>query len=250
MLRKELKNTMENLSNFNWGWMEKPSNITVKKLGKDIPLGEYHKNSMKDEIFVRDIYQKHFSVEENDVVVDLGASVGPFTYKIISNKPSKVICIEPSSEEFPILKKNLQNFDNIIFEKCALSNSNSSFTSDQIFSSDSQVIETTGITFPSFVKKHNLDKIDFLKTDCEGGEYDIFMDIDWVKNNIKKICGEWHLSTPLLKAKFRVFRDTVLIHFNNYHIFSVDNIDIKWDLWNEHFIEYYNEVLIYIDNRK
>jgi hypothetical protein len=32
-------------------------------------------------------------------------------------------------------------------------------------------------------------------------------------------------------------------------IFSVDVIDIKWNLWNEHFIEYYNEVIIYIDNR-
>jgi hypothetical protein len=29
----------------------------------------------------------------------------------------------------------------------------------------------------------------------------------------------------------------------------VDGVDIKWDLWNEHFIEYYTEVIIYIDNR-
>jgi hypothetical protein len=30
----------------------------------------------------------------------------------------------------------------------------------------------------------------------------------------------------------------------------VDGVNIKWDLWNDHFIEYYNEIIIYIDNRK
>jgi len=29
----------------------------------------------------------------------------------------------------------------------------------------------------------------------------------------------------------------------------VDGIDITWDLWNEHFIEYYTEIIIHIDNR-
>jgi len=28
-----------------------------------------------------------------------------------------------------------------------------------------------------------------------------------------------------------------------------DGVDIKWDLWNEHFIEYYQQVLIYINNK-
>mgnify|MGYP000582668229 CR=1 FL=1 len=30
---------------------------------------------------------------------------------------------------------------------------------------------------------------------------------------------------------------------------SIDNVDVTWDLHNEHFIEYYNEVMLYIDNR-
>jgi hypothetical protein len=48
-------------------------------------------------------------------------------------------------------------------------------------------------------------KIDFLKVDCEGGEYDIFTqdNLDFLINNVKKIVGEWHLRTPQLKEKFR-----------------------------------------------
>jgi hypothetical protein len=29
----------------------------------------------------------------------------------------------------------------------------------------------------------------------------------------------------------------------------VDGVDIKWDLWNEHFINYYEQIIVYIDNR-
>ncbi len=108
-----------------------------------------------------------------------------------------------------------------------------------------------GMTFKRLVELYNLEKIDFLKTDCEGGEYDIFNDenIDYIKNNIKKIVGEWHLGSPELKEKFRNFRDKYLSQFNNIEVYSVDDFNIKWDLWNDHFIEYYGEVLIYIDNR-
>jgi hypothetical protein len=63
------------------------------------------------------------------------------------------------------------------------------------------------------------------------------------------LSGEWHLSTHELKQQFKNLEMNYLIKFNNFEVYSVDGINIKWDLWNEHFIEYYNEVLIYIDNR-
>jgi hypothetical protein len=96
-----------------------------------------------------------------------------------------------------------------------------------------------------------LDKIDFIKTDCEGGEYDIFTqnNLEFLKKNVKKVVGEWHLRYPELKEKFRNFRDNILPHFKDYKVFSIDGVNIKWDLWNEHFIDYYTEVIIHIDNR-
>jgi hypothetical protein len=110
------------------------------------------------------------------------------------------------------------------------------------------------ITFKRFLELYNLKRIDFLKTDCEGGEYDIFTDenFDFIKSNVKKIAGEWHLNEYYYsgaKDKFREFRDKYLSQFDKIEVYSVDGVDIKWDLWNEHFIEYYTEVIIYIDNR-
>jgi hypothetical protein len=52
------------------------------------------------------------------------------------------------------------------------------------------------------------------------------------------------------KCKFRWFRDNIFPQFDNIQIYSVDGVNIKWDLQNEHFIEYYNEIIVYMDNRK
>ena len=53
----------------------------------------------------------------------------------------------------------------------------------------------------------------------------------------------------MLKEKFRYFRDKILPNFDNYKLFSIDGFDIMWDLGNEHFIQYYEEVYLYINNK-
>ena len=106
--------------------------------------------------------------------------------------------------------------------------------------------------FKTFRELYAIDRIDFLKTDCEGGEYYIFNEenIDFLVDNVGVVVGEWHLETSEQKIMFRRFRDQYLPRFKDFHIYSIDGINIKWDLYNEHFIDYYNQVLIHIDNRK
>ena len=236
------------ISGFDWGWMDEPSNQTVmNREGLWIPLGKFHKDSILEEIFNERIYEKEFQVEEGDTVVDVGASVGPFTYSILPNNPSRVFCIEPSNREFETLKKNLPH-QNVTLINKGISATNSIVSSNMLFGGET---EMEGITFQSFLKENNIDVINFMKTDCEGGEYDIFTidNFSILKDTLRKVVGEWHLSTPELKEKFRVFRDVFLRLFPNHEVYAIDGTPIKWDLWNEHFIEYYNEVIIYIDNR-
>jgi hypothetical protein len=210
-------------------------------------MGQYHKEGIIGEIFERRCYEQFFEVEENEIVLDIGASVGPFTYSILNKKPKQVYCFEPSEREFKTLTKNVKGFAVIPIPK-GISNTNSIVESDMLFGGETEM-ET--ITFSKFINLYNIEKIDFIKTDCEGGEYDIFTqdNLVFLKNNVKKVVGEWHLRYPELKEKFRDFRDNILPHFKNYKVFSIDGIDIGWDLWNEHFLEYYTEVIIHIDNR-
>jgi FkbM family methyltransferase len=232
-------------------------NPSESKIISDFDWGtqnDWYINSIKDEIFGQRIYERFFEVEEGDIVLDIGASLGPFTYTILPKKPKHVFCFEPCEEEFPTLIKNTLGHPVSHILK-GISNTNDLVDENKLFNSimgTQNKMET--ITFKRFLELYDLPKIDFLKTDCEGGEYDIFNDenFDYIKNNVKKIAGEWHLNEyyyPGVKEKFREFRDKYLSQFNNIEIYSVDGVDIKWDLWNEQFIEYYNEVIIYIDNR-
>jgi FkbM family methyltransferase len=240
-----------NLDNFNWGWMDEPTNTyQVMDDGSHKHMGQYHKDCIIYEIFTNKCYERFFEVNSGDIVLDIGASVGPFTYSILGKNPKHVFCFEPSEREFTTLVNNTIGHPVTHINK-GVSNVNSVVMNDHLFGGETQM---ESITFKKFIDLYGIQKIDFIKTDCEGGEFDVFTDdnLDWIKNNVKKIVGEWHLKLQGHDnvEKFRHFRDTYLKEFPNYEVFSTDNVNIKWDLWNEHFLEYYKQVIVYIDNQK
>jgi len=244
---------MLDLSLFDWGWMNVPSNRTLSSGNITKNYSQWHKDAMIQEIFQNKMYEKFFEIEEGDIVADFGASIGPFTYSILHKNPKHVYCFEPSSVEWPTLENNTKNGPVTIIKK-AIASEEGIFEFN-LFGSEKSEFKLNNLasstTFTKFIEEYNINKIDFIKTDCEGGEYSIFNveNLSWIKQNVKKIVGEWHLCTPEEKLNFIAFRDLYLKEFPNHHVYSVDNINIKWDLWNEHFIEYYCQVLVYIDNR-
>jgi FkbM family methyltransferase len=207
------------------------------------------RETVEKEIFVDKIYERHVQVEEGDVVFDIGGSLGPFTFSILDKNPSQVFIFEPSYEEFKTLVLNTRH-GNVTHINKGIGNTVGEFNFTGVFdlSGNYKLYSTT---FKKVIEDYNIQKIDFLKTDCESGEYDIFTleNLFWIKNNVRKISGEWHLSTTELKEKFRIFRDVYLRVFPNFKIFSFDGVDITWSIWNDDFIPYYNEIMIYIDNR-
>jgi len=217
----------------------------------------FHKR-VAEEVFIDNVYQKFFKVEEGDIVFDVGASVGPFTHLIKDQKPGKIYCFEPHSQLYQTLTRNVSD-ENVVCVNQAIGPVTGEFecvglfNKDLLGSSEKENRQTIPvIKFNDFVKQNNITQIDFLKTDCEGGEYDIFNDenMDWISENVSKIAGEWHLSSPELKIKFRKFRDTYLREFPNFEIYSVDYVDMKWAIWDDWFIDKYQEVNLYIDNRE
>ena len=240
---------MINLENFDWGWMDKPTNRTLSNGNVTKSFGQWHKDAITKEIFEERIYEKFFEVEEGDIVMDFGSSVGPFTYSILDKKPKHVYCFEPSPEEIETLTKNTQSGPVTIINK-GISDKEGEFEFN-LFGLDGGMKLAKSTTFDKIRDEYDIKKIDFIKTDCEGGEYSVFNNKNffWIKENVKKVVGEWHLETPERKQQFRVFRDTYLRLFPNIEVYSVDGANIKWDLWNEHFLEYYYQVIVYIDNR-
>lgn len=228
----------------NEGVMEEKTNEIDFDWGKKT---DWYVEQAKKEIFENNTYERFFEVEEGDVVVDLGASLGPFTYSILPKNPKQCYVVEPLSSQIETLKINVGR-DNVKIIQGAITDKKKI-----VISWDKITESVPTFSFREFLDDQKIERIDFLKCDCEGGEYDVFQqsNIEFLKT-IPKIVTEFHMKNDgnYHEAKFRWFRDNILPQFDKIEVFSVDGVNIKWDLWNEHFIQYYNEVIVYLDNRK
>lgn len=237
--------TKHAVGNFDWG---------------KIVRNPWFQKTLQSEIFVDNVYQKYFTVEPGDVVLDLGASVGIFGYSIKDVALSKLVCVEMEPDLAATMRKNFERNNitaHIVNKGFAKHDGNhyltGKFDPDKIYISDGTDGEVVPcISWPSLQQLYDLDHIDFVKTDCEGAEYNLFNDenLPWIAANVRKIAGEFHLHTTEQKQQFRHFRDTYLKTFTKFEVLSLDYVNIKHSLWTDWFIEFYSAINLYIDNRE
>ena len=212
------------------------------------------------EVVHEKVYRYWNDVKEGDVVLDIGASVGAYVISILDQKPKKVYCVEPSAKLLETLIKNCspkvtKYFDNplVYINRAIVDNEGDKIN---IFGGD---VEFTGITFKKLIEDYKIDHVDYLKIDCEGGEYSIFKEenMNFLKNHVGFIAMEVHLNYEGGREKFKNFRDNYLVQFENYQIMSCTrqniswgySIDIKDRIFDNDFInEYTCEFMIYIKN--
>ena len=203
-----------------------------------------------------DEYFRYFDVNEGDVVVDLGACLGLVTLKMLERNPNKVYCVEASDLVYKDLCENVKSYDNVILCKLLIGEEKNI---TGIFSHTDEKVDI--LSFYKFVKQNSIDKIDFLKMDIEGAEYEIFNDIDstnWIKDNVKNIAGEIHIRNRENERRKEFFDLVNKIKNMGFDLIinSVDGIDITEQLINNYFlndvnenaIDYYTEVNFYAVN--
>ena len=228
---------------FDWGEMTYEHIITIDR-----------------EIAHENVYGFYRTVNEDDIVMDIGASVGPFVYSILDKKPKKVYCVEPSTSLMKTLAKNCAS-KVFSYKENPLVYVNKAIVSDSdedvnIFGS---ILDFEKTTFANVIEEYSIDKINFLKIDCEGGEYHVFNDknIDFLLNNVEFIAMETHLNYEGCRDKFKNFRDKYLTRFNSYKVVSCTRQQISWGnhvdltdrIFDDEFVNNYNcEFMIYIDN--
>ena len=127
-----------------------------------------------------------------DVVVDMGAHIGAFAVRAArSARSGQVYAYEASSKNFALFTENrhLNGLDNLYIENSAVSNrrgkvpfytpSDNRILGSLLQSTSSFVENVQTITFSDIITEHAIEKIDFLKVDVEGAEFDIlFADPD------------------------------------------------------------------------
>jgi hypothetical protein len=122
----------KNYSNFiiNW-WKENgklKNNDYIFNRSLDFNWGNmaFYREWIGEEVFDKKIYEKFHEVKENDIVMDIGANVGSFTYSILNKKPKHVYCIEPSNTLINTLIENTKGYSVTHINK-AISNTNDKF---------------------------------------------------------------------------------------------------------------------------
>ena len=187
-----------------------------------------------------------------DVVVDVGASVGLVSLYAISKGCKQVYAVEPIPAACSIIEQIIKigDIDNLILDECAISNSTGTqsffipdFQAWNVATGQSKVIESSltdmgngnkisvdTYTFMDYINRNKIEKIDYLKCDIEGGEYDLFdnIDSDYLTNNISKIVIEYHdnegnnklplIETKLSKCGFQfISADYEGLHIDDSH---------------------------------
>lgn len=162
------------------------------------------------EVFLENMYRSDITkIEENDVVLDIGANVGIFSLYAEKNKAGQIYSIEPDITNYGKLVQNTLQYSNIkslnfgISDFCGLTtiyNTIDGVTSTmenfkELFPYcnyvDSNKVNTIDINILIDLLPH--DKINLMKLDCEGCEEFIFDSITKKSlDKIEKIILEFH----------------------------------------------------------
>lgn len=157
------------------------------------------------------------------LIIDAGAYIGTASISLHKLFPcSKIIAIEPSSDNLKVLKKNLVGHENIEIIQAALTSESNEFISlknrftgnwgftvvnKPADNPDAEILEEVRtITLEDILKSNNANEIGILKIDIEGGELDLLENSkkDLEKSNI--VIAELHERiAPTVTKKFLEF---------------------------------------------
>jgi FkbM family methyltransferase len=169
--------------------------------------------------FVRRDYGKP---SPGKLVVDVGASLGSFSLDA-ARQGAKVLAYEPAPESFELFSKTIKlnrlegRIKPFRLGVSGRAGKRAFFLTrfsplSSFFGGGGNKISVDCITLEDIFKKHRLKKLDLLKLDCEGAEYEILYETPTeILEKIKEIRLEYHL-LPAKRANPTDLTDFLLEH--------------------------------------
>lgn len=168
-----------------------------------------------------------YQVHSGDIVFDIGAHIGSFSIYAAS-KGAIVYAFEPENRNYELLLRNIRinklEKDIIPFKLgiykfsgkiplfiSKLGSGGHSIITKNPFKNRSEI---EVVTISDVCKKLSIDKIDLLKIDVEGAEYDIFSNMSsGTFKIIDKIVGEYHLFPEKPNLNFLYIKNLLKPYF-------------------------------------
>ena len=215
--------------------------------------GEYEESGEKVAI---DYILRKLEKENKSVIFDVGANIGKYSRYILERcQPDcSVYCFEPSPTTFLQLKANLGSFENAHCVNIGLGKSNEETTlfNNEVNTAHASLfprdmshwgpkyvldkVESVVITtLDQFCQNNKIERIDFLKIDVEGFEYNLLQGAEKMLMNRRIAHLQFEMGVCAVDAKY-FFKDIYLLLAKNYDIYRI----LKNGLYP---IENYNEQL-------
>ena len=153
------------------------------------------------ELFVEEIY-KFKAQNDTPYIIDCGSYIGTSILFFKTQYPnSKILAFEPDNSNFELLNKNIKNWDlkNIEIQNAAIwiDNLGVNFIADGNMASKIDESNNTDHNENQKTKSVRLrdlltEKIDFLKIDIEGAEYEVLLDCESKLSFVENLFIEYH----------------------------------------------------------
>ena len=154
-----------------------------------------------------DVYRRlnYPEMDNNSLVMDLGGYIGNFTEAIYSRYNCKVMVFEPVNRYYNICNYKFENNDKIevykyglsgVDQKCTISVTGDISSTFVNIESDCEKEIITIKSIGDFFEENSIEKVDLIKINIEGGEYDL---LDYLISNpeilkkIKNIQVQYHI---------------------------------------------------------
>jgi FkbM family methyltransferase len=200
------------------GHLIKPEKVVLYLRNGDKFIVRVKQNDywMIEYVYIHRLYTPPgFEIERHDIVVDIGAYIGDFTvFAARAAKSGKVLAYEPLPANFKMLLENikLNNLVNVTAFNYAVAGIHGEriiyYSPDDLgmtnlykpLGNKPSKLRVKYVTLKEIFDENNLERIDFLKMDCEGSEYEIFMNTpDEYLQKIGKLSLSFH--DPMVYSK-------------------------------------------------
>lgn len=177
-----------------------------------------------------------YPLDESSVVVDVGGFEGQWSSDIFDKYNCKIFIFEPVESFFQKIKERFNGNNSIICYNLGLSNRNESIDIS-LMGDRSSLIEKSPtkeqikiVNASNFFIEKEIEKIDLIKINIEGGEYDLLDNLihnDTIKK-IKNIQVQFHDFVPNAKERMLKIREELRkTHYPTYQK------EFVWENWRK-----------------
>lgn len=207
-------------------------NLLVKSIGINNFENEYYSGE-------KNLLKSVLSNFNNPIIFDIGANIGNYSNSIMSlSSNAKLYSFEPHPKSYKKLKENSQRYNYQIYnfalgkEKSKLilydyeqntdgSEHASMFkeTFDNIYEKKVVSFEVNVITLDDFVNENNIERINLLKIDTEGNDYNVLLGA--INSIEEKIIDIIHFEFNSMNVYSRVYFKDFFELLNGYNLYRL-----------------------------